>query len=464
MIGGELGDVDPILLAWRGMLRMARRKNPEIPVKILVVDDDQILAGQVGTLLRDAGAEEVQLAHDGEVGWEMALGGDFGLFIIDWKLPRLSGLGLFNRIRGVDRMLGIPVLVVSGLVKRMDFRLLQEFPCTQLLEKPFTHAGLLKSAVDLQRESEWYRSNIERMEELLQTLKADPDRAVREVQGLISDSPNPQPLGILAARKLREHEHIDQAVVILKKVLEGDRGCIPAISELGRCLHLLGRYDEALQFLRRADQMAPDNVERLSLLGEAELNNTSADGARKRFDEVLKIDRENKRARQGLRAADTLAEMMHRPASVHIKDTFASLMNTMAVNLAHSGHYSSAVSKYEEAFHFIGGREDSSRVAFNVGLAYLRWGKDREALDWFEESAKRGRGKFSKAELYVDKLHQKMAESAARAKAEAEAKAAAAAAAAAAKAAQEEAAKAAKAAAEKKEGDAAAPPQHEQPK
>jgi two-component system chemotaxis response regulator CheY len=442
---------------------MTARKNSALPARILVVDDDQLLSGQVSALLLDAGAEEVHVAHDGESGWEMALAGDFGLFIIDWKLPLLSGLALFNRIRGVDRLLGTPVLVVSGLVKRMDFRLLQEFPCTQLLEKPFTHSALVKSAVELQEESEWYVSHLERMDGLLQTLKADPSKAVRDVQAFVSDSPNPQPLGILAARKLREHEHYEEAIVILKGILATDRSCIPAISELGRCLHLLGRYDEALQFLRRADQMAPANIERLGLMGEVELNNVSAEGARRNFDEVLKIDRENKRARQGLRAVDTLAEMMHRPASVHIKDTFASLMNTIAVNLAHSGNYSSAVSKYEEAFHFIGGREDSSRVAFNVGLAYLRWGKDREALDWFEESSKRGRGKFIKAHSYVEKLTQRLADAAARAKAEAAAEAAAAEAAL--KAAQEEEAKAAaKAAAEKKEGDGKSSPQHEQPK
>jgi CheY-like chemotaxis protein len=430
---------------------------------VLLIDDDEILGSQVSSWLLEEGVSEVALAHDGESGWEMALGGDFDLFIIDWKLPVLSGLALFNRIRGVDHLLGVPVLVVSGLVKRVDFRLLQEFPCTQLLEKPFTHNALVKVSRSLMAEAAWYKENLERMEALLETLRADPDRAIRDVSALIGGSPNPQPLAILAARKLRENEHIEQAIILLKRVLEHDRGCIPAISELGRCLHILGRYEEALQFLRRADQMAPDNVHRLSLLGEAELNNTSADAARQRFEEVLKIDRENKRARQGLRAVDTLAEMMHRPASMHIKDTFASLMNTMAVNLAHSGQYSSAVTKYEEAFHFIGGREDSSRIAFNVGLAYMRWGKDREALDWFRESSKRGRGKFTKADSYVDKISQRIADAAARARAEAEAKAAAAAAAA--KAAREEAEKAAKAAAEKKEGDAAAAsPQHEHPK
>mgnify|MGYP006276032689 CR=1 FL=1 len=442
---------------------MAPKKDKEFPQRILVIDDDRLLNTQVVSLLLDNGADKVDSAYDGEAGWEMCLGGEYDFLILDWKLPILSGLALFNRIRGVDRLLGIPVLVVSGLVQRLDFRLLQEFPCTRLLEKPFNHALLLRETVALKVEATWYARNTERIGEIMETVKADPDRGLRSLKALVAESPNPQPVALLAARKMREAEHIEQAITLLKAILEHDRGCVPAISELGRCLHTLGRYDEALQFLRRADKLSPSNVERISLMGEVELNNTDPANAKERFAEALKIDQENRRARHGLRVADTLAEMMHRPAGQHIKDTFASLMNTMAVNLAHSGEYSSAVAKYEEAFHFIAGKDASARVAFNVGLAYLRWGKTRESYDWFLESAKRGQGKFTKAEGYVEKLSQQLEAADAASKAAAQAEVAARAAAAEAAKAADEAAKKAADAAKKAEDDGAAV-QHEQPK
>ena len=438
---------------------MAKRLDPDMPAKILVVDDDRLLNNQIASLLMENGASRVDAAFDGASGWELCLSQEYDFLIIDWKLPLLSGLALFNRIRGVERLMGLPVLVVSGMVQRMDFRLLQEFPCTKLLEKPFTHAALMRETVKLRSEAIWYFKNTEKIDEIMATVTADPDGASKSLRRLAAASPNPQPVVLLAARKMREAEHIEQAIVLLKEILELDRGCVPAISELGRCLHLLGRYDEALLFLRRADSLSPANVERLSLMGEAELNNTDASAATSRFSEALKIDKENRRARQGLRVAGTLSEMMHRPAGMHIKDTFASLMNTMAVNLAHSGEYSSAVAKYEESFHFIAGKEASARVAFNVGLAYLRWGKTRESYDWFVESAKRGKGKFTKAESYVEKLSAQMKDAADAAKAAAFAAKSAADAAAA--AAEEEKRKAAEAA---KKTDAGPAPQHEQPK
>ena len=442
---------------------MANRLDPDMPAKILVVDDDRLLNNQMVSLVLENGASKVDVAFDGAAGWELCLSQEYDFLIIDWKLPILSGLALFNRIRGVERLMGLPILVVSGLVQRMDFRLLQEFPCTKLLEKPFTHAALIRETIKLRSEAIWYAKNTEKIDEIMATVSADPDGASKVLRRLAAASPNPQPVVLLASRKMREAGHIEQAIVLLKEILELDRGCVPAISELGRCLHLLGRYDEALQFLRRADFLSPANVERLSLMGEVELNNTDASAATSRFNEALKIDKENRRARQGLRVAGTLSEMMHRPAGMHIKDTFASLMNTMAVNLAHSGEYSSAVAKYEESFHFIAGKDASARVAFNVGLAYLRWGKTRESYDWFVESAKRGKGKFTKAERYVEKLSIQMkdaADAAAAAKAAASA-AKSAAAAAAAVAAEEEKRKAAEAA---KKTDAGPAPQHEQPK
>ncbi len=443
---------------------MAKNLESELPQKILIVDDDQLLNSQVVSLLLDNGAANVDSAYDGESGWEMCLGGDYDFLVIDWKLPLLSGLALFNRIRGVERLMGLPILVVSGLIQRLDFRLLQEFPCTRLLEKPFNHAAFLRETAALRLEAVWYAKNTDKIDEIMDTVAADPDHASIELRRLAAQSPNPQPVMLLAARKMREAEHLEQAISLLKDVLEVDRGCVPAISELGRCLHLLGRYDEALQFLRRADALAPANVERISLMGEVELNNTDPSGATDRFNEALKIDKENRRARQGLRVAGTLSEMMHRPAGMHIKDTFASLMNTMAVNLAHSGEYSSAVVKYEESFHFIAGKEASSRVAFNVGLAYLRWGKTRESYDWFVESAKRGKGKFTKAESYVEKLGNQMKAAAAAAEAARVAAAAAAAEARAAAAAAAEEAKKKAAEAPKKDPDPGAAPQHEKPK
>ena len=322
---------------------MERRSEKPLPQSILVIDDDRLLNNQLVSLLLSNGMARVDAAFDGESGWRQCLETNYDLLILDWKLPVLSGLGLFNRIRGVERLMGIPVLVVSGFVQEMDFRLLQEFPCTHLLEKPFNHAAMLRQIDALHAEGIWYTKNSEIISEVMATVTADPDEAVKAIRRIAVDSPNPHPVTLLAARKMREAEHLDQAISLLKFILDDDRGCVPAISELGRCLHLLGRFDEALQFLRRANGMAPANIQRLSLMGEVELNKSDAEAAKERFGEALKVDQENKRARQGLKVAGTLAEMMSRPARVHMKDTFAQASkdpsSRMLLRIERSGQY-----------------------------------------------------------------------------------------------------------------------------
>ena len=42
-----------------------------------------------------------------------------------------------------------------------------------------------------------------------------------------------------------------------------------------------------------------------------------------------------------------------------------------------------------------------SRVAFNIGLAYMRWRRKDEAMIWFERSMTLSGGTFEKAQRYV---------------------------------------------------------------
>ena len=48
-----------------------------------------------------------------------------------------------------------PILVVSGFVDKNDFRLLQEYSCTMLMEKPFTKSMFESKVEALVNEWEW---------------------------------------------------------------------------------------------------------------------------------------------------------------------------------------------------------------------------------------------------------------------------------------------------------------------
>ena len=71
----------------------------DVPIKILIVDDDQIcreiLADALGTL-----GVEIGLAGDGMEGLEKLAGEPFDILITDLNMPRMDGLTLLQEARG----------------------------------------------------------------------------------------------------------------------------------------------------------------------------------------------------------------------------------------------------------------------------------------------------------------------------------------------------------------------------
>ena len=83
------------------------------PVKVLLVDDDDILLETAGDTLRSIGAE-VDIAHSGQEAIDM-IGGpeDYQVLILDCKMPEMNGVETARRIRG---KIGneVPILMISA--------------------------------------------------------------------------------------------------------------------------------------------------------------------------------------------------------------------------------------------------------------------------------------------------------------------------------------------------------------
>lgn len=106
---------------------------------ILVVEDDPAIAAGVVRGLKGAGFD-VELAHDGRRGAELALARPFDLVILDLMLPELGGFEVLELWRG---RLSTPVIVLSARTE-LDARL-QAFAggAVDYLPKPFWIEELL---------------------------------------------------------------------------------------------------------------------------------------------------------------------------------------------------------------------------------------------------------------------------------------------------------------------------------
>ena len=72
-------------------------------MRILIVDDDEELAGLLSELLTREGLR-VDMQHDGVKGLATALGGGFDLMILDVMLPGMDGFEILRRVRLDDLM------------------------------------------------------------------------------------------------------------------------------------------------------------------------------------------------------------------------------------------------------------------------------------------------------------------------------------------------------------------------
>jgi CheY-like chemotaxis protein/Flp pilus assembly protein TadD len=371
---------------------------------ILVVDDDEVSRNLVSNHLKAMGDAVVDMLASGDDAWAALKTKRYDFIILDWKLPGLSGLALFNRIRQRRGYRTTPLLVISGFLEQTDFRLLQEFPCTGLLEKPFTK-GLFESKVEsLVREASWYGENTALIDALVQAAGHDGKKTESLIKQVLKKSPNPVPLAVLASRRLITAGMAEPAEKILRGVLKLDDGCVVAMNEMGKSLHLLGRHEEALDVLRLANKISPQNVQRLCLLGEVELNVADPENARAYFEKALEIDGDAPKAKSGVVIADNMAEMLAAPDPMQVPSSFASILNTMGIALVRNGQFARGIEQYQAAMAFIRSKDDTARVAFNLGLGFLRWGKANEALPWFKKSEQLQPHGFGKSAGYVRRL------------------------------------------------------------
>ena len=398
---------------------MPREQNSSTAAvrSVLVVDDDELARNLIANHLGRMGMGTVDLVEDGDAAWqkiqeksrensqESSRENSYDLIILDWKLPGLSGLALFNRIRQHPGYRVTPLLVVSGLLEKQDFRLLAEFPCTGLMEKPFTKVLFENRVADLLREVEWYGQNAALVDGLLEAVDGNAAKIEQLVKQILKKAPNPVPLALVAARRLVKCRMLKPAEAVLESVLKFDENCVVALNELGKIRHFQGRHRDALGVLQAASKLSPQNVQRLCLIGEVELNLDDPAGAQASFAKAMVIDDETEIARAGAVIAGNMRALgFPPPAPDGVPRTFASVLNTLGIALVRNREYARGLEQYRAAMVFLPRRGDAARVAFNLGLGYLRWGRPEEALPWFQKSTALLPEGFGRSSRYVSKL------------------------------------------------------------
>ena len=80
-------------------------------LKILIIEDEKLLADTIGALLRHKGFD-VEIVYDGESGAQYAELGVYDLLILDVMMPKMDGYTVARHVRA--KRLGTPILMLTA--------------------------------------------------------------------------------------------------------------------------------------------------------------------------------------------------------------------------------------------------------------------------------------------------------------------------------------------------------------
>ncbi|MBS2002037.1 MAG: response regulator transcription factor [Candidatus Obscuribacterales bacterium] len=132
--------------------------------KILLVEDDTVLAATIESWLVSE-HHMVDVAYDGESGWDHLCLGGFDLAILDWNLPQVSGVDLCKRYR---KQKGIaPIIMLTGRSAIAEKEEGLDSGADDYLTKPFNMKELTARIRALLRRPPMVLSNIMQVDDII---------------------------------------------------------------------------------------------------------------------------------------------------------------------------------------------------------------------------------------------------------------------------------------------------------
>ncbi len=140
-------------------------------MRLLVAEDDEALRSVLERGLRESGYT-VDAAGDGELALRYLDTYEYEVAILDWRMPRVSGLEVTQRLR--RRGSALPILMLTARDTSQDRVTGLDEGADDYLVKPFDFAELLARVRALQRRGEAMQSRVIRVADLaLDTVTRD---------------------------------------------------------------------------------------------------------------------------------------------------------------------------------------------------------------------------------------------------------------------------------------------------
>ena len=123
------------------------------PLKVLIVDDDDMIRSVVRIALQKVNAWVVLEASNGEDGLAVAAAEHPDVMLLDYQMPRMDGAQTIKRLKEIPNTATIPVVFLTAKTGRKARGAYEELGAIGTIEKPFDPLVLGEEITRLLRRS-----------------------------------------------------------------------------------------------------------------------------------------------------------------------------------------------------------------------------------------------------------------------------------------------------------------------
>jgi CheY-like chemotaxis protein len=349
--------------------------------KCLIIEPDSQVQLQFFDTFKKYGVSEIKMLEDGEAAHELLQEkNDFEIILMEWKIPKLAGPLLLQRLQASKNIPKCPVVVVSSLVQLSDGALLSEIGVAQVISKPFDEKSLVGTIVQVLQQ-EKYPSELRSIErKIVSLIHAKDLEGAKELFNSVCTN-ELVPLATLA--------YIEALFAFHAQDFEGAKAlCMNAIQrgiEQGKSIALLGKifiqlkeFNHAVKCFDKASAMSPKSIERLCELADAQLMCGDKDAAGNTVDKAKSIDSKN----ASVKAAEAKVEIQkgNRGKTVELLSEMGGIgsiisdLNSAAVAMIHQQHFVGGLEIYQRTIEAIPKKDiqNKLKVQYNAALAFAR--------------------------------------------------------------------------------------------
>lgn len=344
---------------------------------ILVVDDNSSLRKTIRNMARQFEVGNIIEVEDGDTALRVLRTNEKQcLFVLlDWMMPRMSGLDVVREIRADNEIGDLPILMVTAEASPAQIVRAGEEGINGYLTKPFVGKAIETKIFSILQARMNPPEHVKLLiEGEILAKRGDLDRSIELFNESLQLKETARVM-VLLGDIYQVREEIEKAIRMFLASISLNPKFLKAYTKAAELYRKSGDLDSALELLQKAAAISPNSPERHMAIGKLQLIKEHEHDAIEAFNKAVKVEPKigSEIAEELLlRNKPKIAETFFRKHLVAPGGKSAFLYNRIGIALRRQGKWKEAIAEYEAAIKLDPGDES---IYFNMGKAYVE-GKD----------------------------------------------------------------------------------------